>query len=57
MKELKRKWKQEVEERAKGVEETHLRVDQGMKIYSEAQLNIGKGGDTAKCPFDCECCF
>lgn len=29
----------------------------GMKIYREDQLNLGKGGNTPLCPFDCDCCF
>lgn len=29
----------------------------GMNIYSVDSLKIGKGGDTALCPFDCDCCF
>lgn len=31
--------------------------DPKLKIYTEEQLNIGKGGLTDKCPFDCDCCF
>ncbi|KAK8817932.1 hypothetical protein WA556_002349 [Blastocystis sp. ATCC 50177/Nand II] len=31
--------------------------ESGMKIYREDQLNIGKGGNTPLCPFDCDCCF
>ncbi len=36
-----------------------LRYDEelGMPIYSLEALNIGKGKDTAQCPFDCDCCF
>ena len=29
----------------------------GLPVYTEEELNIGKGGNTADCPFDCECCF
>lgn len=29
----------------------------GYKIYSLEELNVGKGGDTEDCPFDCQCCF
>jgi hypothetical protein len=37
---------------------TPLRFDEeGVPIYSSESLNIGKGGGTALCPFDCECCF
>lgn len=31
--------------------------ESGMKIYREDQLNLGKGGNTPLCPFDCDCCF
>ncbi|GLD95716.1 hypothetical protein PINS_up004394 [Pythium insidiosum] len=35
-----------------------VRYDEdGLPIYTEASLQIGKGGDTADCPFDCWCCF
>lgn len=34
------------------------RTEDGYAIYSEAELGFGKGGgDTDKCPFDCDCCF
>jgi hypothetical protein len=29
----------------------------GLKIYTENDLKIGKGGNTELCPFDCDCCF
>jgi hypothetical protein len=29
----------------------------GLPIYTEEELNIGKGGGTPLCPFDCDCCF
>lgn len=29
----------------------------GLAIYSTDQLQLGKGGDTKDCPFDCWCCF
>ena len=29
----------------------------GLKIYSINELNIGKGGGTEDCPFDCKCCY
>ena len=32
-------------------------TEEGFKIYTTDELNIGKGGDTADCPFDCNCCF
>lgn len=36
-----------------------IRIDKetGMKVYREDQLNLGKGGDTPLCPFDCDCCY
>ncbi len=33
------------------------KTDDGYAIYSVQELNIGKGGDTEDCPFDCECCY
>ena len=32
-------------------------AESGMKVYRVDQLNIGKGGNTPLCPFDCDCCF
>jgi hypothetical protein len=32
-------------------------MQDGLPIYSLEELNVGKGGDTAECPFDCNCCF
>jgi len=29
----------------------------GVSVYTEEELNIGKGKDTDLCPFDCDCCF
>lgn len=29
----------------------------GLKVYTTEELNLGKGGDTPDCPFDCECCY
>ena len=29
----------------------------GMPIYCPEDMRVGKGGDTALCPFDCNCCF
>ncbi|CEG49639.1 Protein of unknown function DUF1764, eukaryotic [Plasmopara halstedii] len=35
-----------------------VRYDEdGLPIYTEAALQIGKGGNTQDCPFDCWCCF
>ena len=32
-------------------------TEEGWKVYTPEELNIGKGGDTDLCPFDCNCCF
>jgi hypothetical protein len=32
-------------------------TEEGWKVYTPEELNIGKGGDTPDCPFDCNCCF
>ena len=32
-------------------------TEDGLKIFSMAELKIGQGGDTEDCPFDCDCCF
>ena len=32
-------------------------AETGLKIYREDQLNLGKGGNTPLCPFDCDCCY
>ena len=33
------------------------RDPEGLPVYDPDELGIGKGGDTAACPFDCECCL
>lgn len=33
------------------------KTDDGFNIYSQDELRIGLGGDTADCPFDCKCCY
>lgn len=33
------------------------KTEDGLLIYSATEMNIGKGGDTEDCPFDCWCCF
>ncbi|KAF5153413.1 hypothetical protein TpMuguga_01g02540 [Theileria parva strain Muguga] len=33
------------------------RTIDNLPIYTMEELNIGKGGDTELCPFDCQCCF
>ena len=33
-------------------------TEEGWPIYNEGELKLGStGGDTALCPFDCDCCF
>ena len=32
-------------------------TEEGWRIYTPAELNLDKGGDTELCPFDCDCCF
>mmetsp|Transcript_64311 Transcript_64311/g.74761 ORF Transcript_64311/g.74761 Transcript_64311/m.74761 type:complete len:114 (-) Transcript_64311:199-540(-) len=42
-------------------EEVRRYTDDGLPIYSlkefQQKYDVGKGGDTDKCPFDCDCCF
>ncbi|KAI7822201.1 hypothetical protein BC939DRAFT_193583 [Gamsiella multidivaricata] len=33
------------------------RMDDGLRLFDINDLNIGKGGETELCPFDCQCCF
>ena len=33
------------------------RTEEGYRIYTAKELNIGKGGDSELCPFDCSCCY
>ncbi|KAK9804606.1 hypothetical protein WJX73_007261 [Symbiochloris irregularis] len=33
------------------------RDPEGLPVYTPEELNIGQGGDTADCPFNCKCCF
>lgn len=30
---------------------------EGLPVYSPEELNVGAGGETDQCPFDCTCCF
>ncbi|CAM0141031.1 unnamed protein product [Umbelopsis sp. WA50703] len=32
-------------------------TDDGYPLYDVKDLNIGLGGDTPDCPFDCTCCY
>ncbi|CBK22111.2 uncharacterized protein [Blastocystis hominis] len=41
----------------KRVDPIRYDAETGLKIYREDQLNLGKGGNTPLCPFDCDCCF
>ncbi len=36
---------------------TGRKTAEGLKLYTEDELKIGKGGDTKFCPIDCDCCF
>ena len=33
------------------------RIEDGMKIFKAHVLKKPNAGETAKCPFDCDCCF
>ena len=65
IKERKRKRKKEEEKqhiRKKSkeldcVQKASRKILDGLPIYTEEELNIGKGGLTELCPFDCTCCF
>ncbi|KAI5192458.1 hypothetical protein NEMIN01_2022 [Nematocida minor] len=43
--------------RGKEVKAQATYTEDGYKIYTEQELNIGKGGQTENCPIDCNCCF
>ncbi|DBB04822.1 hypothetical protein WJX82_005443 [Trebouxia sp. C0006] len=30
---------------------------EGLPVYTADELNVGAGGETDQCPFDCTCCF
>ncbi|BGP33405.1 hypothetical protein JCM10296v2_005205 [Rhodotorula toruloides] len=47
----------EEEERFMDSRGNRKRTEDGLPIYSEAELKIGFGGDTPLCPFDCDCCY
>ncbi|CDU18081.1 hypothetical protein YYC_04606 [Plasmodium yoelii 17X] len=34
-----------------------LHTPDGLPIYSMEELNMGRGGYTKDCPFECSCCF
>ncbi|GIX65373.1 uncharacterized protein BcabD6B2_48080 [Babesia caballi] len=33
------------------------RTEDNLPVYTVEELNIGKGGGTELCPFDCHCCY
>jgi len=33
------------------------RTEEGFRIYKEDELHMNRGGKTALCPFDCDCCY
>ncbi|GFE55591.1 DUF1764 family protein, putative [Babesia ovis] len=33
------------------------RTEDNLPIYTVEELNIGNGGGTELCPFDCDCCY
>ena len=53
---IQRKQAQEERRQEEGAGKRKVTAD-GYKVYSLEELNVGKGGDTADCPFDCDCCF
>ena len=43
---------------SRGLKKKARKMVDGVKVYTEAELRLGQGGgDTALCPFDCDCCF
>lgn len=44
-------------DRTKDAKKVWKTTDEGFKIYTMDELQLGKGGDTELCPFDCDCCF
>ncbi|EDO05886.1 uncharacterized protein BBOV_IV002890 [Babesia bovis T2Bo] len=32
-------------------------TEDNLPVYTIEELNIGKGGNTSLCPFDCDCCY
>lgn len=41
-----------------GAQKMRRKTEDGYNIYSMEELGLGTtGGDTAECPFDCQCCF
>jgi hypothetical protein len=58
-KKLKAQWEKEERMLKLNITEdkSEKRTKDGLKIYTEEELNIGNGGNTNKCPIDCDCCF
>ena len=56
---LKKQWR--IEQKLRTANEGEIpstkKVEGGVKIYTEEELGIGKGGNTPLCPIDCKCCF
>ena len=52
------KQKLSVQNTAKHAGSRKKTTEEGFKVYTEEELGLkaGVGGDTADCPFDCECC-
>lgn len=42
---------------SRGLNSSGRKYFEGLPVYSLEELNIGKGGGTPDCPFDCTCCF
>ncbi|KAI8970348.1 hypothetical protein BDF20DRAFT_890739 [Mycotypha africana] len=42
---------------SRGIKKTKRTTEDGYPLYDVKDLNIGLGGDTPECPFDCQCCF
>jgi hypothetical protein len=42
---------------SRGSQQGRKKTDDGLLVFASEELNIGKGGDTDECPFDCRCCF
>jgi len=42
---------------SRGAQKGRPKTEDGFLIFGTDELNIGKGGETEQCPFDCNCCF
>ena len=45
------------EPRVRSGAQARQKTEEGLAIYKEEELNLGKGGDSPDCPLDCACCF